>query len=173
MKIYKFTTDPDNYNSLHNLGDFSAFYVAKPLAPGWEPPYREEDRTVGKAGDFPSLIGGVPVFSLRAWEVLRPLIDNTVEALPLETDGGSYYMIHVLDHIDALDYARAEVTRFSEGDVMWVDSYAFKPGLLKGKHMFKLPESARSLVYVSEAFKTLVEKAGLEGLNLEYLAEAD
>ena len=173
MKIYKYRPDSDTYNSLHNLGDFSAFYVTKPLASGWEPPYREEDRTVGKVGDFPSLIGGVPVFSLRAWEVLRPLIDNTVEALPLETDGGRYYMIHVLDHVEALDYSRAEVTRFSEGGVMYVDSYAFKPGLLRGKHMFKLPETARSDVYVSETFKSLVEKAGLEGLALVYLAEAD
>ena len=52
---------------------------------------------------------GTPMVSRKAKEVLEPLICNNVEFLPLTHDvtGEVYYLINVLNTIDAIDYNKA------------------------------------------------------------------
>jgi hypothetical protein len=171
MKIYRYVPESDDYDCLDNRGDWGSFDLGRPLAATWKPVRVEMDDHAGRTADFPSLLGPIPVFSERAWEVLQPLLGASVEALPLNCDRGIFFVVNVLDHVDCLDYDRAEVTHYSSGRVMMVDKFAFKPGSLHGKNMFKLPETAKSEVFVSESFKKIVEKAGLTGLWFEELAD--
>ncbi len=173
MVVYQFIQDSDAYNYLDNRGDWAALERGKPLARSWRPPRVGVDEHAGRWPDFPSLLLSIPVFSARAWETLRPLVGASVEALPLDCPAGpSYFAINVLDHVEALDHDRSEVERFDDGRVMAVDFYAFKPGLLRGKHVFKLPETARIEVLVSNDFKELVEKHCLTGLIFKELGSA-
>ncbi len=173
MVVYQFIQDSDAYNYLDNRGDWTALEQGKPLARSWGPPSVGVDEHAGRWPDFPSLLLSIPVFSARAWGVLRPLVGASVEALPLDCPAGpSYFAINVLDHVEALDHDRSAIVRFTDGGIMMVDSYAFKPGLLNGKHMFKLPETATIEVLVSGDFKELVERHRLTGLLFKELGSA-
>ncbi len=172
MKIYRYVPDVDEYDCLDNVGDWSAFDQGVRLAPHWRPTRVAVDARAGRSGDFPSLLGAIPVLSARAWKALQGLIGERVEALPLDCAAGPYFAINVLDHIDALDYPRSEVERFDDGGVMAIDSYAFKPKVLQGRHIFKLPETAPAETLVSGELKALVEKHKLKGLRFDELGEA-
>jgi hypothetical protein len=168
------------------------FWEGKPLTRVWEPVHVFYYRTTGKSCDFPSLHGYVPVFTTRAWGVLQPLIGHSVEALPLVCDTrivvpkrgdkmrvpagpfGPFYAINVLNFVDCLDYDHSEIVWFSHGVVMLVESYAFKnPGLLRGKHIFRLPETRALEVLVSDEFKNTVEKNNLVGLEFPKLGSVE
>jgi len=118
-------------------------------------------------GDFPSLgnYNMLPVMSQRAWEALRPLIGHCCEALPIiHPSGRPYYIIHVMNTIDALDEDRSEVKRFSDDGIMRVVRYALKSDLLEDQHIFKLPHESGGDLLVDDEFRRVVEENGLQGL---------
>lgn len=63
-----------------------------------------------------------------------------------------------------MDYSRAELKYFSDGEIMDIVRYAFKADCIRGKHIFKVRESPLNRVLVSDEFKNVVEGSGLEGL---------
>lgn len=120
-----------------------------------------------KPGDFPSLSSfcRVPVFSNRAWEVLRGVIGDDAEALPIQYDESeAYYLIHPLRTLDCLDVENAKVTRFSDGAIMNIDMYAFRPLPSNAPHMFKMPPEFGGELIVDDVFRRAVEEHNLKGL---------
>ena len=174
MEIYRYVADSGAYESLetspeyrevmHRLAD------CKPIADTWRPLPVQPRWMLGRRGDFPSLQLHAPVFSERAWNELRPLIEFGVEALPLSYSSGTYFLIHVLDAVDCLDLSKTHfnVNEIS-GNITAVYDYAFNKELLVGKHMFKTPQSAGLEVLVSDTFKATVETNGLRGLTFTHL----
>lgn len=184
MDVWEYIEDVDNYQGVLPvnreatdlmIGQFKGRPVPKP----WEPlavyyPSRE-DLAGGqegvlwepgdvKRGDFPCIGGAVPVFTERAVKTLRPLIGDSVEILPLVCDEDDLYIINVIDVVDCLDRERSKLKFFSSGAVMRVEHYVFVEEALRGKHIFKIPERPVA-VFVSDAFKFVVEGEGLEGLR--------
>jgi len=106
----------------------------------------------------------MPLISLRGRAVIEPLTGNQVEFLPFETPVSLYYGLHV-QYVDCLDAARAEAIHFkSSGRIMEVTKYAFHWDRLKNMHIFRLPELGLSRLFVSDAFKQVVEENRLTGL---------
>jgi hypothetical protein len=171
MGVYKLIQDSDNFDSLLMSREVRPRFekFGRPLAATWQPA-PVETYAVGRAGDFPSLRRDVPVFSERAWHTLKPLIGGEAEALPLSGTREPYYAINVLDIADCLDRARSKIKWLSTGNINSIEKHVFKEGCLEGKHIFKLPETARQEVFVSEEFKQLVESSSLEGLMLRKVA---
>lgn len=169
MKIYEIVPDPDVYDSLYYVNDndyriVDHFLGYRPYdkAPETWKPIPVAIEKMDKQGEFPSL-STARVFSSKALQILKPLIEKSVEFLPLQCDLGEFVMLKPTS-IDCLDYERAKVKRFSSSDrVMNVLSYAFKSGSINDKNIFKIPE-ARARVFVSQEFKDYVEKNNLEGL---------
>jgi hypothetical protein len=122
-------------------------------------------------GDFPSVFAGVPpVFSKRSLKVLDPLIGDSIEALPLVGVGDDFSVINV-KVIDCLDHQRSRYVRFENSErIMYIEHYAFKESRLENKHIFRIPEVILSAVFVSDAFKALVEENDLQGLIFERAA---
>ena len=117
----------------------------------------------GKPVDIIGLIGLGLTFSDRAAEVLAPLIGDVIELLPLAYDGpGRFHVVNLLDIVDCLDEQRSNLARYSDGDIMIVYKYAFKPGTTDGHHLFKCKQCMIHHL-VSAEFKALVEKTGLVG----------
>lgn len=191
MNIYKYVPDSDKYDCLDNMQDWDVFWTGTLLAPSWTPISVPYYARYGQPSDFPHLCGPLPVFSKRAWHALQPLISKAVEALPLICDTemiplprgerkivpagpfGPYFAINVLDIVDCLDHDRSEITLYSNGAVMMVDSYAFKAGCLKDKHILKLPETRDLEVLVSEQFKNVVETNKLQGLKFPRVGSSE
>ena len=125
-------------------------------------------------GDFPSVSNWkrVPIMSERAWTVLKPIIGDVCEALPVKHPfQGSYYVIHVMQTIDALNTELSEVDRSSVGDnrILRIYRYAFKSDLIEGKHIFKLPLMSGGGLFVDDVFRKAVEDNCLRGLRFKEL----
>ena len=130
------------------------------------------DARTKKIGDFPCVTNyfKVPMFSERAWSVLKPIIGDACEVLPVDHPfDGNYYIIHVMRTIDAIDVDASEVWRSSSGRIGRIYKYALKYELLDGKHIFKLPLQCGSGLYVDDVFRQAVEKNGLKGLIFKEL----
>ena len=125
-------------------------------------------------GDFPSVSNWkrVPMMSERAWNALKPIIGNVCEALPVAHPfQGLYYLIHVMQTIDALNTDASEVDRSGIGDnrIHRIYRYAFKNDLIEGKHIFKLPPMSGGGLIVDDVFRRAVEDNGLRGLRFREL----
>jgi len=178
MNVYRIKPNSDTFERIYARvedRDLLFFSSAQPLSAKWIPlPVLPDDRLLENVmdepvpinGDFPSLYGPTPVFSERAWESLYSLVNGSVEALPLiYPSGETYFAINVLDVVDCLDLTKTKLTRNDvTGRVSSIQEYHFRPHLLTGKHMFKLPETKALEVLVSEEFKQAVEANGLKGL---------
>jgi hypothetical protein len=76
--------------------------------------------------------------------------------------------------IDALDEERSELSRSRiSGRVSRTYKYAFKPGLLIGQHIFKLPLMSGGELLVDDEFRRVVEDNNLKGLLLKPLPMVD
>jgi hypothetical protein len=116
-----------------------------------------------RTGDFPWLRQHVPVLSEAAWRRLAPLIGASVEALPLASPDGPYYAINVLRVLDCLDRERSDIDHFPSGGISWVDRYALRPDCVGEHPIFKLSGLELKEVFVSEAFKRVVDDSDLTG----------
>lgn len=174
--IYQLKPDMENFQNLTLVND-NEFdrrmiinnFVGTPIGDQWLPLeckiLFEEGVPEEPASDFP--LFGTPVFSKRAVEVLRDLLMPNGEILPLTFEGRQdmYFAFNTITVINALDEYHSEVTRFSDGKIMWINKYQFFSDKLKSAAIFKIPQSVRSLVYVKDKFVNKVNEAGLTGFN--------
>ena len=180
MGFYVYQPNANSFAGIgFSLGDndriVDVHYTDTPLADWWIAPVAHgfEDNPETEA-DFPSLSNfwRIPVMSQRAWDVLRPLIGYCCEALPISHPSGKpYYIIHVMDTVDCLDTTKSDFTRnATTGRVNRIRRYAFKSGMLHGKHIFKLPLESGGELIVDDVFRNTVETNDLKGLRFKELA---
>lgn len=130
-----------------------------------------EDR---RKSDTPGLSSGVPVLSPRAIEVLKDLMGDKVEILPLRCRKGEYYAINVLDVLDCIDYEKAEFERFeSSGRIMLFNKYAFNPDCVNGKHIFKIVDEPVRRPFVSDEFRNRVLDNELVGFKFDLVWDSE
>ena len=120
MKFYYYTCDADHYGYMsfvepkytheHGFLVSGRFNKGQAIAPSWQPAMTEVDIYSGPLGDFPMCTMGPPVLNEKAWDVLRPVLGEMVEALPVVTPFGTCFALNVLDVIDCLDYEHSEFT---------------------------------------------------------------
>jgi hypothetical protein len=81
----------------------------------------------GKENDFPKFWGDihVPVLSEKAVNVVHDLIKDKVEVLPLTHPKHKYFVIHVLNVVDAIDYENAVVKELVSGLRVSFKKYSF------------------------------------------------
>lgn len=178
MNIYQPFHNSDIYDSLYCINDNDYRIIKHFLGHGLYKHYEQAPpfwqlipvsiEKMHKRCDFPGLSIAL-VCNHKAWQILEPLIKNSVELLPLQCDSGEYSIIKVIDVADCLDYSRAVVKRFDNGRVMHVVAYAFKDGCIGDRIIFKLPECG-TRVFVSQAFKDCIESHGLKGLFFKQVA---
>jgi hypothetical protein len=168
MYYYKIIPNSDIYDSLriqedNSLDIYHSLSNQKSIEK-W-PPVHVSLIKMKLRGDFPSMTGFV-TFSDKAWMILKPIIENCVQMLPLECKEGKYYALNVLGKT-SLDLEKSEVDRSSSGRIIEVDKYVFKRDSVVGKHIFTPEELPYSNPIVSEVFKEVVEKNELKGLNFK------
>jgi hypothetical protein len=174
VAVYEFLPDADRYQSLVPVSDagMDRLLALRELpALDWKAP---ELRWIGATmpGDFPALIGQVPVVSARALKAMQPLLGDRVDPLPIRVQGGGYTALHVRDFPDCLDIVKTEARWFEPGRARMIESYAFRPGCLEEHHIFRLKEEAGGFALLSGAMMQAIRKAGLVGLQEKLLWEA-
>src|SRR5271157_4194126 len=169
LQVYRYHDLPSEYESITEADDQCRQQLdqlkrgVRSLS-GWTPPRVQfalvESPTV--PGDFPCLYRRLPVFSQRAWDALRPLIQSAVEALPIiHPSGKPHYIINLLDVVDCLDLPHCVTNKdpFDPRDrITQIFRYAFREEVIQGRHIFTAPEMINLDVYVSPDFKRVVEE---------------
>ncbi|WP_146855898.1 imm11 family protein [Brevifollis gellanilyticus] len=112
--------------------------------------------------DCPIMNYGIFAFSEKAWSVLGDLLSRDVQAVRLTNISPRCYAINVLSLIPALDEQRSKCTFFRNGKVDRVLDYVFRPDLVEGRHMFRIPQR-RCDTFVSEQLLDTAIGAGLKG----------
>ena len=177
MQIWHIMEDPNNYRSLttpdlssdERLDIGALFRSGHALGDKWKPVrvelWENGDEARKPIGHFPCLSGLAPLsISAQALKVLSPLIHNQIEVLDLITEPplGTFYALNIF-FADCLDHTKSVLVRYTDGGIMDVDKYAFRPKCLEGKHLFRLPE-VWTYVFADDVFKQAVEQNGLGGL---------
>ncbi|MEK5463529.1 DUF1629 domain-containing protein [Paenibacillus sp. FSL R7-0210] len=133
--------------------------------PMWTPPllYTNNKR---KYNDFPRYLSGQPIVSEKVKDILFPIIAEEVEILPLAHPELNLFMLNITNVIDCVDYNRSEIKLTGKGNFARFIKFVFDFSKIPEKtYMFKIKETAVVQVFVTEAFKDLVELHGLKGLD--------
>jgi hypothetical protein len=168
--------------------EMAAYEYVEPVTVGpprsrlskWQPPsvrfitdeeglfkeYPETAQPYLRDSDF-TMYKGAIVLNARAVRVLSPLMGDAVELLPLQCEEGEFWLLNVLQVLDCLDRERTVFTYWPDGDVKGASKIFFQAGCLEDRHIFRLPIHNYSRVYVSQAFKDLVDEHDLRGLRFE------
>jgi len=182
--VYELAYQANDYAALQTVDDHGFNRVSDPdafdgtpMAASWEPlpMFWETEDGAFAPSDFSRVAGGGLVFSARALEALSDLLEGRGELLEIEVvDGSDYHLFNVTHVIDALDEERSEVAYFSDGGVMDVKRYEFRPEELEGETLFKLSQLSHSYDhYVTDAFVERAERAELTGFDFGRLWDRD
>ncbi|SDW88409.1 hypothetical protein SAMN05444487_107101 [Marininema mesophilum] len=185
MKVWALENDLEQdfeeLQLLHFDSDYEKYMQkiqeAKSIADDWgrvEVFSLEED---GRECDSPKFWGGscIPVFSEKALDVVNDMITDHTEVLPLKHPTNQYFIINVIQVIDAIDYNHSVLKELSSGLRVGFKKYAFHPERLLGQHIFKVYLDSRPHlnVLVSDEFKNRVEARFLTGFRFEKVWDSD
>ena len=154
-----------------NMRALSAQFCGAPVPRPWTYPLLCRDPDDGRKplGDMPNSISGVTLFSERAAEVLRPLIEPCGEFLPMDWAEGRLMAFNVCPLVDAIDFTRCKAPRKASGGC-WLPEMcpdlAFLDDVIDTRPIFKVPQYTGT-AFVTEAFKRRWEEAGLEGARFD------
>jgi hypothetical protein len=138
---------------------------------GWEPfrfEYRPQDRLKGLdvgyghryyKPDFTNIFPLVWMFSARAVDVLRPLIEQDVEILPLICDTDEVYAVNIISAPKAVNVRRSQKNK--HGSLVFSGLHINRRKL-HGYNMFRLYEWPFTII-VTDAVKEAIEAAELTG----------
>ncbi len=181
MDVYALFPDYEDYGReltmvRGDLGEFIRRFDGTPMKRpvtdvtiAWQP----ETAHLAK-GDYPHLLLGLPVFSLRAIEALGDLLEGNGEILPTTCEGDQLFFFNVTKVIDVLDESNSEVLRFDHiPEVMRIAKYAFFIEALAQAVIFKIPQYRTGHVLVTDLFVERVKSTGLRGLGFPRLWSTD
>jgi hypothetical protein len=177
VRVYELGADLDRFNvfapsSPKDDGIYSQFNT-HPIAGAWrtvEISAADADDSTARFGDY-TLLGTIPVFSLRALEVLAPVLKENGEVLPLRYRRGEFLAYNVTRVLDALNEEESLIERFpSSGRVMSISRYVFLDDFVQDAWIFKIPQQPRAFVFVTQRFVDLVEQSRLTGFEFRLLS---
>ena len=72
--------------------------------------------------------------------------------------------MNIMNVLDLLDAEKSIIKRLSSGKIIDIKKYSFDEKILSiNSNLFQLHHVSRSLIFVNEKTKQLIESAGLEG----------
>lgn len=113
-----------------------------------------------KKSDTPSL-NGYYVISEKAASVLKDLIENDVELLPIKFNDETYYYMNIIYVLDCINHEKA-----IKANAFDYAKYSFKQEIVKGKHIFRTKENLFIDIFVSGEFRNRVVENKLAGFEL-------
>lgn len=118
-----------------------------------------------RPSDSPWLGSNALIFSTRAREALGSFLDQHGELLPLDCSGRELSVFNPTRIIDALDHEATDAWRFDDGRIMRITRHMFREDVVRGVHMFKIPDMRVSPTFVSQDFVDAWSAANLVGLD--------
>jgi hypothetical protein len=105
--------------------------------------------------------------SERVYGALMKLKCDNLEFLPIGTDSGRYYAIHIVKTLDCLDHAISEYTAIADGQIINYKYLDFLPGRIPNNiAFFKIPEMPYT-TFVTDTLQDLCDDNGFIGLEFD------
>lgn len=185
LKQFVTMLDPIDHMSgkIESRADEFYYSTVKKVA-NWNPPtiewYGDDGRNLDKYKDPDIAQSPAYTFILgsRAAELLRPVVSDVAELLPIPFQGETWYFMNVFNQIDVVDKEKSRYKIYSSGRVGPVEKIVFNPNKLPHAKLFTIPESRVELYYAEHhpddnpnTFKNVVENNKLFGVVIEKLWE--
>ena len=117
------------------------------------------------ASDAPWLGASTLVFRSSVLDAVGLDLSRYGELLPVSCRRDSLWIYNPTDVIDALDEESSSLDRFDDGRIMIIYRYAFRPDVVEGKDVFKIPSRRISPTFFSRRFVERWQASGLKGLD--------
>lgn len=179
MKIWQLHFELDKYDNFIPIKELSVeemqSFDGRKKSVNWIPlpVKRMEPEKRLELSDAPGFM--IPVFSKNALEILRPIIQNSIEELKLQFSEGEYYGINVITVLDVIDYDKSQYVTFSDGKkILAFEEYAFKIcDELINNNIFKIIDEPTRWAFVSDKFKQVVEENNLSGFIFKLVWDSE
>lgn len=179
MTIYLLTLQPEGFKELDIKSNESYSennclrWSGDSKAIGWRTPELMwfSDELSGSSdidGDFLVFRGGAPVVSAKAYQVLKPLLENVVKFLPVIIDGETRHLMNVTNVMPLMDTAKSIFKIYSDGKIgPCQHAYLNEPN--EQQLIFKV-KGYLPRIFINEELKKIIEGNGFTGvLTREYL----
>jgi|SRR6516225_8659309 hypothetical protein len=133
---------------------------------------KEDERGHLRESDSPWLGQWALMFRPKAVNALRSLLDANGELLPLAIANAELQIYNPTHVVDALDEERSKLTR-SDGEILTVYTYIFKPEVIRNLPIFKISNLKVSPTFVDQSFVSLWKASGLKGLDFTQVWEGN
>jgi len=174
MKIYELKNDSDTYKWLETKEDKEAVeFNGLSLVDKWVPWEVTTSKKKRELPDSPALCAGVKVVNDKTKRILENVLQNEVEFLPLNHPSESFWIIHVINVVNAVDYDTAIPFRATPTIITHFKKHGFYEGKLANQWIFKLPEMPLTRIYVTEIFKEVIEQNKLTGFKFEEVWDSE
>ncbi len=177
MKIWHLDFELDEYDNLIPVKELSIDEIqsfnGSSKKERWEPiaVKKIEDKVLSNA---PGFYSHIPVFDKKTLDIVKDLIENNVEILPLRSPVGEFYVINVTEVLSGIDYDKAEFKTFRDGKrIMRFIKYEFIEDVVRGKHIFKIVDEPLRKPFVSDEFMLKVESNNLKGFKFELVWDSE
>jgi hypothetical protein len=132
----------------------------------------EQEEGPSQYSDFPWLGRHAPLLRKPAVDALGEVLRRYGQILPLR--GERVWLWNVTNVLAALDEEGSDIVRFDHGDILTIERYKFRPDVIAGSEIFKLPIRA-SPVFVNSLFVERVRQADLKCVSFDpiWSAQAD
>ncbi len=112
---------------------------------------------------------GVLAISEEALDYTKEFFTDKIELLPIHTDAGLYFVINVLNVIDAFDKEESEFVATPYGQIIDYFTIDFHAEKIEGQALFKIPE----LPYVTFVSGEFLEYCDTVYAGLEFDSEVN
>ncbi|MBI3560466.1 MAG: hypothetical protein HY080_01925 [Gammaproteobacteria bacterium] len=197
MIVYGVYSDESNKKSFVYVEDNSALLTGKSTIPRgifecdghkktahWNPPaiewFADDGRKIDKYKDpdFATNPSQSYILGPRAAELLRPVISDVAELLPVPFQGETWYFMNVFNQVNAMDTANSRYKMYSTGEKGWLEKPAFFADKVPHAKLFIMPEAPGRFYYAEHhpdgnpnTFKNVVEKNKLFGIEIDKVWE--
>lgn len=115
--------------------------------------------------DFPCLALSYPVFSQRAIDVLRDILEPNGELLPLDTNIGSYFLYNCMTVADIIDFKQSKLSYINKHTVSEIYNLEIHPDKLIGLTIFQM-KNHPGTCFIADSVALRIREARLEGFEL-------
>jgi len=130
----------------------------------WEPVEFYSSHRKKSKSDYIHFLTGSPILSLKARNALEPYIANDVQFLPIIHEQ-ELYLVNVVNVLDCVDYSRSKIRKGLQGVFVGFNSISFNEDMVQDQLIFKIKEQVERHVYVTDAFKDIVQQSKLKGFG--------
>jgi Immunity protein family (Imm11) len=177
MKIWHLDFELDEFDNLVpveeiSLDEIQSFNGSSKIEL-WKPIIvkKMEEKELSNA---PGFYSHIPVFDKVTLDVVKDLIKDSAEALPLLCDEGEFYAINVIEVLDCINYDKAQFKTFRDGKrIMRFIKYEFTKNVVNGKHIFKIVDEPLRRPFVSNEFRQRVIDCNLKGFKFELVWDSE